>query len=583
MARVIRFDVGTLRKPQRTPQGFLRVDGHAARAGIQEYANSDGTIRRELRPDDEVFKADSLNGFEGAPLTLGHPTTPVTPDNVKSLEVGTCTSAARKDGELVAVSSVIKDKKAIQRVERGDVGLSVGYAVDLEERSGVDPKYGRYDAIQRNIVVNHLAIAVRHPRAGEVAKFRMDEMGAEGKTAGACFAVAHADDLTLMTTAVEGHQHVLCLDAGDSSGSTSMATAEGQEVDHRHSWIRNADGSITIGEDSGHTHAIAAAAIDIDAVPNGVIPRVDAVLDAAARKDLKDSDFAVPKTRQLPIKDKAHVIDAMSYFGKTTFQDAAEKKSAYAAILRRAKTLGVDASGFVKSWSNRLDSVEVFEQRTYMDLEKLKELNATLEAGLKTAEAELAAERTRADSATAERDQKIGRVQELEASVQELNARLADGSTAVETEAVNSLKKRNDELSNQLVELQASIPVMIEKKAQLKRKAAIELGADFRTDGMDDRTIMAAVIKRRDPSADVGDGVSTDTIQGRFDAIIDGKLASARSQARAGSLLVNGDHASRVDVDEEKEKRMADFRDPWKKPLPNDIRARREAAAGKGR
>lgn len=598
MARVIRFDVGTLRKPQRTAQGFLRVDGHASRAGIQEYANADGSIRRELRPDDEVFKADSLNGFEGSPLTLGHPTTPVSPDNVKALEVGTCTSAARRDGELVAVSAVIKDKKAIQRVERGDVGLSVGYAVDLEEKSGVDPKYGRYDAIQRNIVVNHLAIAVKHPRAGEVAKFRMDEMGAEGRSAGARVALARTDDLTLMTTAVEGHQHVLCLDAGDSTGRTSNATADGAEVDHWHMWIRNADGSITIGEDSGHTHEIAAAAIDIDAVPNGVIPRVnndsrrsggrlqraDDELDAADRKNLKDSDFAVPRTRQLPIKDRSHVIAAMSRFGQTTFQDAAEKKSAYAAILRRAKALDIDSSGFEKAWSSRLDSVGDQQRSTTMDPEKLKETNATLEAALRTAEAELKAANTRADSATTERDEGVGKIKTLEGRISDLQAQLASGATAVETEAIQRQMARADEAERSLGELERSIPALIERRTQLMHKASLHMGEDFRMDGLDDRGVMVAVIKRLDSSAEVDRGVSDGEIKGRFDSLIAGHVANARSKARVGALLASdvGNAGERADEDE-REQRMREYQDQWKQPLPNDIRARAKAAAGKGR
>jgi hypothetical protein len=67
-----------------------------------------------------------------------------------------------------------------------------------------------------------------------------------------------------MTTATQGHQHLLyCVDE-TQSGSTSYESSyvEGQTSDyysgHCHPWIRNADGSITIGESLGHTHAIGA-------------------------------------------------------------------------------------------------------------------------------------------------------------------------------------------------------------------------------------------------------------------------------------------------------------------------------------
>jgi uncharacterized protein len=170
---VFRLDRGTLRKPERTPQGFLRVDGIASRTGVFEYTNPDGSIRRELRLDEEVFAPKALAGFEGAPLTDGHPPVMVTADNVRSYEVGTVTSPARRDGGFVVTSIVIKDPKVIRKVERGDTGLSVGYSVDLDETPGVHPKFGRYDAVQRNLVINHLAVAVT-PRAGEAARIRMD-------------------------------------------------------------------------------------------------------------------------------------------------------------------------------------------------------------------------------------------------------------------------------------------------------------------------------------------------------------------------------------------------------------------------
>lgn len=173
MKQVFRVDRGTLRKPERTPQGFLRADGIASRIGVFEYLNGDGSIRRELRLPEEVFAKMALDGFEGASLTDGHPPEPVTADNVKQYEVGTVTEPARRDGDHVLARIVVKNRKTISKLEAGDTGLSVGYAVDLDETPGVHPQYGRYDAIQRNLVINHLAVGV-NPRAGNVARVRMD-------------------------------------------------------------------------------------------------------------------------------------------------------------------------------------------------------------------------------------------------------------------------------------------------------------------------------------------------------------------------------------------------------------------------
>ncbi len=179
MKTVIRHDrATTLRRPSKTPQGFLRVDGFASRSGVFEYPNDDGSIRRELRLDEDVFAKAALDGFEGAPLTDGHPPVQVTAANVKQYEVGTVTSPARRDGSFVATSIVIKDPKVIAKVERGDTGLSAGYSIDLDETPGTHPVFGRYDAIQRNIVINHLAVGVQ-PRAGNSARIRMDGVAHE--------------------------------------------------------------------------------------------------------------------------------------------------------------------------------------------------------------------------------------------------------------------------------------------------------------------------------------------------------------------------------------------------------------------
>lgn len=185
MKRAIRIDQGSLRKPERTPQGFLRVDALAARVGVLEYRNPDGSTRRELRLPEDVFRADSLAGFEGASVTDGHPTVLVDASNVRTLEAGTVTGAARRDGDWVVAPLVIKDKKLIAKIESGQTGVSVGYTIREDHTPGVHPVYGRYDLIQRDITPNHIAGAVTVPRAGDGARIRMD-----GISDGDCVAVS---------------------------------------------------------------------------------------------------------------------------------------------------------------------------------------------------------------------------------------------------------------------------------------------------------------------------------------------------------------------------------------------------------
>lgn len=244
MTKAIRFDQGTLRKPERTPQGFLRVDALAARVGVLQYRNPDGSVRRELRLPEDVFRADSLAAYEGASATDGHPTVLVDASNVRTLEAGTVTGAARRDGDWVVAPIVVKDNKLISKIEAGKTGVSVGYTIREDHTPGVHPVYGAYDLIQRDITPNHIACAVEVPRAGDAARIRMDEMGG----------MECSVELVVMTSAEDGHQHTL--DPSDSAGCTSYALSEGATDSHKHEWIRTVDGAITIAENAGHSHTV---------------------------------------------------------------------------------------------------------------------------------------------------------------------------------------------------------------------------------------------------------------------------------------------------------------------------------------
>lgn len=185
---VFRYDRGghgALRSPVMTPQGFMRIDGHAARVGIYEYPRKDGSIQYELRPRDEVFHPDSLASYDAAPVTLEHPADEeVTSENVRRHEVGTVSGPAREDGDAVAVSLVVKDAKAIKAIKAGKQELSPGYKIRLDETPGFAPEFatarnptGRYHAVQRDVRVNHQALVDR-ARGGSTMRLRMD--AAEG-------------------------------------------------------------------------------------------------------------------------------------------------------------------------------------------------------------------------------------------------------------------------------------------------------------------------------------------------------------------------------------------------------------------
>jgi len=179
MKKHFRGDNGQLRAPKKMPNGFLRADAFLTRVGVFEYRNADGTTRRELRLPEEVFDVDSMQSFEMAPVTLGHPPRPVTARNAKRYSIGHAGQDVRKDGGKMRASIMITDDDAIAAMKRGTREVSNGYFCDLEETSGVTAGIDGvddgliFDCIQRNIVGNHIAIVDRG-RAGSSVRARVD-------------------------------------------------------------------------------------------------------------------------------------------------------------------------------------------------------------------------------------------------------------------------------------------------------------------------------------------------------------------------------------------------------------------------
>lgn len=171
---VNRFDLGELKSPSIMPQGYLKADSLATRAGVFTYLFKDGSMRRELRPAEEVFKNDSLASMKLIPVTNDHPPEQLNSENTKKYQAGyTSENVAQHMNNFMKVGVIVTDKSSIDDVMNGKTQLSAGYVCDLEMSSGIyDGEY--YDAIQRNIIYNHLAI-VDVGRAGPDAKIKLDD------------------------------------------------------------------------------------------------------------------------------------------------------------------------------------------------------------------------------------------------------------------------------------------------------------------------------------------------------------------------------------------------------------------------
>lgn len=157
---------------RKTEWGFVIDSPIIARTGIQLYKR-DGKWIKEYRPPEEVFAKESLVTFEGAPITITHPSLPVSSKNAAGQVVGVILGTPWRDGDYLRANVVLHDQKAIDLVESGQMReLSVGYSLNTTG-SGMTPDGIKYDAKQINIRCNHLAI-VPKGRAG-VAKFTTTE------------------------------------------------------------------------------------------------------------------------------------------------------------------------------------------------------------------------------------------------------------------------------------------------------------------------------------------------------------------------------------------------------------------------
>lgn len=184
----------TLDAPKRTKDGFLAVRAKAARAGLYDYSALEvgGTERgfkatdtvKVYRPADEVFASDSVASFLAKPVTNDHPSVPVTADNWKDHARGVNMGALR-DGDYLAFDLVIMDAALIADIDAGKRELSNGYSCALDWTAGTTPDGQAYDAVQRNIRGNHIAV-VDKGRAGSECAIKDNKDSNGGNLFSAC-------------------------------------------------------------------------------------------------------------------------------------------------------------------------------------------------------------------------------------------------------------------------------------------------------------------------------------------------------------------------------------------------------------
>lgn len=170
LRKVIRLDSLPLDQTYYTPEGYLIDRPILTSTGIFEYINPDGSVRKELRLPEDVFDPESLKSYKGRPIIITHDAGLVTKDNVQGNQIGTILTEGYRSGDDVRAEIIIHDTDGMKKA--GLKELSLGYNLDLDETPG-EWNGQHYDAIQRNIRINHLAL-VREARAGEQARLNID-------------------------------------------------------------------------------------------------------------------------------------------------------------------------------------------------------------------------------------------------------------------------------------------------------------------------------------------------------------------------------------------------------------------------
>lgn len=168
-------DRAPLEKVKRLADGRIAAVAKFARSGTYTYSGAE-VGRPDLqtvtvyRPEDEVFAQDAMASFAHKAITLGHPTDGVSPANWSKVSVGFTEGRVARDGAFVEIPLMLADASAVQAYETGTAQeLSAGYQCELTWGDGVAPDGTPYQATQRLIRGNHIAL-VPQGRAGTTCR-----------------------------------------------------------------------------------------------------------------------------------------------------------------------------------------------------------------------------------------------------------------------------------------------------------------------------------------------------------------------------------------------------------------------------
>lgn len=236
------YDTVKPKNIRHTADGYLVADASVARSGVQLYRGAElgkpeVPFVRVYRPSEEVFSKDAMHSYAHRPMTNEHPKELVDSTTWKDVAIGQTGDEVVRDGETVRVPLLMMDQTAIDDFNNGKRELSMGYTAMIDWDHGFTDDGLEYDAIQRELRMNHLALVIKG-RAGNARigdglppeHKQESNLNLEGQQMAEQLKQVIIDGLTIETTN-QGAQAIEKLQAQLSDASSKVTSAEKQHAE----------------------------------------------------------------------------------------------------------------------------------------------------------------------------------------------------------------------------------------------------------------------------------------------------------------------------------------------------------------
>ena len=304
---VNRYDFTPIGNLSKTPQGGLVVDANLSRVGVLKYNMPDGSVRREYRPQEEVFNPDSLRSFDHATVTDDHPGR-VDTANWKKVSVGYVAGAPGRKDRFLSGTLHIQDANTIAKIEAGTLReLSCGYECKIDPTPGTTQDGEEYDAIQREIRGNHVALGPKGwGRAGPEARLHLDGGVSEEESADG------ASD-TAVEVVAEPTEDGPYLRAMDETSKAAVAKAEADLAKANQDLVKAREDSASAKSDAERTKTEAATV----KAELATVKAENEVLKLQAKRDSDEKSGAASKAKREAEIDETIKVrgDAVKHLG----------------------------------------------------------------------------------------------------------------------------------------------------------------------------------------------------------------------------------------------------------------------------